>query len=58
MDFEIFDIMFEESEDVKKADTYMLNKVVKKKKNIDTTKVVAHITEEQWKNAKFIPDKK
>jgi len=54
---EIFDIMFEESEDVKKADTYMLNKV-KKKKNIDTTKVVAHITEEQWKNAKFIPDKK
>ena len=55
---EIFDIMFEESEDVKKADTYMLNKVVKKKKNIDTTKVVAHITEEQWKNAKFIPDKK
>tara|TARA_R100000908_G_C3753010_1_gene147437 strand:+ start:90 stop:2399 length:2310 start_codon:yes stop_codon:yes gene_type:complete len=55
---EIIDIMLDESEDTKKATNYMLTKKHKKIKHLDTTKVVAHITEEQWKNAKFIPDKK
>ena len=50
--------MLDESEDTKKATNYMLTKKHKKIKHLDTTKVVAHITEEQWKNAKFIPDKK
>jgi tetratricopeptide (TPR) repeat protein len=54
---EIFDAMFDDSEVTKNATNYMLPNKDKKIKYLDTSKVVANITEEELKMGIFHPNK-